>query len=52
LADLLILKVDPLDDISVLHRPEAISAVIKDGEVVDRGSEGFRHLEREPEKAR
>lgn len=52
LADLLILKEDPLDDISVLHRPEAISAVIKDGEVVDRGSEGFRHLEREPEKAR
>jgi hypothetical protein len=35
---------DPLADITVLQRPGEISAVIKDGRIVDRTAHGFRAL--------
>lgn len=52
LADIIIWDADPLADITVLHRPELLHAVIKDGRVIDRSAEGFRHIEKEPGRAR
>jgi hypothetical protein len=43
---------NPLVDITVLQRPHEISAVIKDGRLVDRDAGGFRHLLEEPGRAR
>jgi imidazolonepropionase-like amidohydrolase len=51
LADVIIWEDDPLADISVLQRPERLSAVIKDGRIIDRQREGFRTLEIEPPRA-
>ncbi len=51
LADIIIWNDDPLADIKVLQRPERLSAVIKDGRVIDRAREGFRHLDTEPPRA-
>ena len=45
LADIVIWDSDPIADISVLQRPEEISAIIKDGRIVDREAVGgFRQL--------
>jgi imidazolonepropionase-like amidohydrolase len=44
LADIVIWNSDPLADITVLQRPGEISAVIKDGRIVDRTAHGFRAL--------
>ena len=35
-----------------MKRPELLSAVIKDGRVVDRSVEGYRRLDQEPARAR
>lgn len=51
LADIIIWNDDPVADITVLQRPERLSAVIKDGRVIDRSREGFRHLDTEPPRA-
>ena len=51
LADIIIWDTNPLTDITVLQRPAQLSAVIKDGRIVDRSHEGFRHLESEPPRA-
>jgi imidazolonepropionase-like amidohydrolase len=51
LADIILWDQDPLADISVLQQPERLSAVIKDGRVIDRAREGFRTLETEPLRA-
>ena len=52
LADIIMWDADPVADITVLQRPSQLVAVIKDGRVIDRQAEGFRHLEREPARAR
>ena len=52
LADIVIWNSDPLADITVLQRPSEISAVIKDGRIVDRVAHGFRELAEEPSRAR
>lgn len=52
LADIVIWNEDPLDDITVLQKPDKLAVVIKDGRVIDRATEGFRRLEREPGRAR
>jgi imidazolonepropionase-like amidohydrolase len=53
LADIVIWDNDPLADITVLQRPTEISAIIKDGRIVDRdGGGGFRRLSEEPSRAR
>lgn len=51
LADVIVWDRDPIADITVLQHPELLSAVIKDGRVIDRGVEGFRVLETEPVRA-
>lgn len=51
LADITIWDRDPLADITVLQHPERLSAVIKDGRLIDRSREGFRHLDSEPPRA-
>jgi imidazolonepropionase-like amidohydrolase len=52
LADIVVWNSNPLADITVLQRPDEISAVIKDGRLVDRGAGGFRQLQEEPSRAR
>jgi imidazolonepropionase-like amidohydrolase len=53
LADIVIWNSDPLTDIAVLQRPSEISAVIKDGCIVDRAAaHGFRELAEQPSRAR
>jgi len=52
LADVIIWEDDPLADITVLQRPNQLTAIIKGGRVIDRTAEGFRRLEREPRRAR
>ena len=52
LADIVVWNSNPLADITVLQRPDEISAVIKDGRLVDRGAGGFRQLLEEPSRAR
>ena len=52
LADIIVWNQDPLADIGVLARPELLSAIVKDGRVIDRNAEGFRRLETEPRRAR
>jgi imidazolonepropionase-like amidohydrolase len=52
LADIVIWNSDPLADITVLQRPNEISLIIKDGQIIDRGSGGFRPLSEEPPCAR
>ena len=52
LADIVVWNSNPLADITVLQRPHEISAVIKDGRLIDRGVGGFRHLLEEPGRAR
>jgi imidazolonepropionase-like amidohydrolase len=53
LADIVIWDCDPIADISVLQRPEEISAIIKDGRIVDcEGVTGFRELSEEPGRSR
>jgi imidazolonepropionase-like amidohydrolase len=53
LADIVIWDSDPIADITVLQRPEEISAIIKDGRIVDcQGVGGFRELSEEPGRSR
>ena len=52
LADIVIWNSDPLADITVLQRPSEISAVIKDGRIVNRAAHGFRELAEELPRAR
>ena len=52
LADIILWDEDPLADITVLQRPNQLTAVIKGGRVIDRTAEGFRRLEHEPRRAR
>jgi imidazolonepropionase-like amidohydrolase len=52
LADIVIWNSDPLVDITVLQRPDEISAIIKDGGIVDReAAGGFLQLSEEPSRA-
>ena len=51
LADIIVWDRDPLEDISVLQRPELLHAVVKDGRLIDRRMEGFRALASEPPRA-
>jgi imidazolonepropionase-like amidohydrolase len=52
LADIVIWDSDPLADITLLQRPNQISAVIKDGRIVGRNGGGFRQLSEELPRAR
>jgi imidazolonepropionase-like amidohydrolase len=52
LADIVIWNSNPLADITVLQRPSEISAVVKDGRIVDSTAHGFRELAEEPPRAR
>jgi imidazolonepropionase-like amidohydrolase len=52
LADMVIWNSDPLADITVLQRSGEISAVIKDGRIVDRTAHGFRELAENLPRAR
>ena len=52
LADVVIWNSDPIADITVLQRPSEISAVIKDGRIVNRAAHGFRELAEELPRAR
>lgn len=52
LADIIIWDEDPLADISVLQRPGQLTAIVKDGRVIEGTAGGFRPLEREPGRAR
>jgi imidazolonepropionase-like amidohydrolase len=53
LADIVIWNSDPLADITVLQRSGEISAIIKDGRIVDRAAAGgFLQLGEEPPRAR
>jgi imidazolonepropionase-like amidohydrolase len=52
LADIVIWNSDPLADITVLQRPGEISAVIKDGRIIDRAAHGFRELAENLPRAR
>ena len=52
LADIVIWNSDPLADITVLQRPNEISLIVKDGQIVDRGAGGFPQLGEEPPRAR
>lgn len=52
LADVVVWDNDPIKDITVLQRPTEISVIIKDGKIVDREVEGFRHLKEEPKRAK
>jgi len=52
LADIVIWDNDPLADITVLQRPNEISAIIKDGKIIDRDVAGFPLLSEEPGRAR
>jgi imidazolonepropionase-like amidohydrolase len=52
LADIIVWKKSPLEDITVLQRPaELLSTVIKDGRVIEQEAEGFRKLHPEPVRA-
>jgi len=51
LADIIVWNDNPIDDITVLQRPEGLSVVMKDGRIIDRNLEGFRRLETEPPRA-
>jgi imidazolonepropionase-like amidohydrolase len=51
LADIIVWDKDPVADISVLQHPEWLTAVIKDGRLIDRTREGFRPLDVEPPRA-
>jgi imidazolonepropionase-like amidohydrolase len=52
LADIVVWDNDPIKDITVLQRPTEISVIVKDGKIVDREVEGFRHLKEEPKRAK
>jgi len=52
LADIVIWNSNPLADITVLQRPGEISAVVKDGRIVERAAHGFRKLVDDPPRAR
>ena len=52
LADIVIWDSDPLVDITVLQRTSEISAIVKDGRIVDRQAGGFRQRGEEPPRAR
>jgi len=52
LADIVIWNSSPLADITVLQRPSEISAVVKDGRIVERAAHGFRKLVDDPPRAR
>lgn len=52
LADIVVWSSNPVADITVLQRPDEISAVIKDGRLVNRGAGGFQQLVEEPGRAR
>ena len=52
LADIVIWNCDPIDDITVLQRPDEISVIIKDGRIIDRDAQGFLPLTAEPQRAR
>jgi len=52
LADIVIWDNDPLADITVLQRPNEISAIIKDGKIIDRDAAGLPQLSEEPGRAR
>lgn len=50
-ADITIWDADPIKDIRVLQQPDKLHLVMKDGRVIDRSYEGFRHLDVEPLRA-
>jgi imidazolonepropionase-like amidohydrolase len=52
LADIVVWNSNPAADITVLQRQDEISAVIKDGRLVNRGAGAFRQLLEEPSRAR
>jgi imidazolonepropionase-like amidohydrolase len=52
LADIVVWDNDPIQDITILQRPTEISVIVKDGKIVDREVEGFRHLKEEPPRAK
>jgi len=52
LADITVWDEDPIADISILQRPSQLTAVIKDGRLIDRATAGFRRLQHEPPRAR
>jgi imidazolonepropionase-like amidohydrolase len=52
LADIVIWNSNPLADITVLQWPGEISAIVKDGRIVNRSAHGFRELTEEPTRAR
>jgi imidazolonepropionase-like amidohydrolase len=52
LADIVVWDNDPIQDITILQRPTEISIIVKDGKIVDREVEGFRHLKEEPPRAK
>ena len=52
LADIIVWDEDPIADISILQRPSQLTAVIKDGRLIDRATAGFRRLQHEPPRAR
>ncbi|MCD6077270.1 MAG: amidohydrolase, partial [Ramlibacter sp.] len=51
LADIIVWEQDPLKDIRVLQQPALLSAVVKDGRLIDRSEAGFRGFESEPPRA-
>lgn len=51
LADIIIWDADPIKDIRVLQQTDKLHLVMKDGRIIDRSHEGFRHLEVEPPRA-
>ncbi|MFB9947447.1 amidohydrolase family protein [Rhizobium puerariae] len=51
LADIIIWDGDPVADISILHKPEHLTLVMKDGGIVDRTTEGYLPLKNEPPRA-
>ncbi len=51
LADIIIWDRDPIADISTLYKTEHLKLVMKDGEIVDRTTEGYLPLKIEPPRA-
>lgn len=51
LADIIVWDEDPLSDLSVLHRPELLHMIMKNGDVVGQTAGGFLPLAKEPPKA-
>jgi imidazolonepropionase-like amidohydrolase len=52
LADIVVWNHDPTADITLFQRPDEISAIVKDGCVIDRDALGFLPLDEELQRAR